>query len=214
MSPHFLELGGAAKRVIDPCLPPALTIGRDERLRSSFNCSSLKPSAASSTRSMSGRRLWLAAGPSGAGLALGQPRTFPAPRATDPDTARADTCRLRWRHGLPRLPPATRRRRGQFSAWKTISAAITIWQQISAGMCRSTIALPGFGLKNDDDISGSPASPRRPRLVPARELGGGLKGTASPGGGRHRVWLHAAGLITLPATLKAIGARGGGMDSV
>jgi hypothetical protein len=55
-------------------------------------------------------RLWLAAGPSGAGLALGPSpvQASPAPSGADPGAGREETGRLRWRAGRPLLPRRAR----------------------------------------------------------------------------------------------------------
>ena len=67
-------------------------------------------------------RLWLAAGPSGAGLALGPRRASPAPRAADRGAGRGEFGRLQWRDGLPLILRRVRRRLGQSSHAKDIVA--------------------------------------------------------------------------------------------
>ena len=50
------------------------------------------------------------------GLALTPRRTSPAPREADPAAGHEETCRPRWRAGLPLRPRPARRREGQLSA--------------------------------------------------------------------------------------------------
>jgi hypothetical protein len=103
-------------------------------------------------------RLWLVAGPSGAGLVPAPRRTLAAPRAADRGAGRGEIGRPLWRAGLPRQQRRVRRRRGQLSARPGYNRATFVQQ--GEGQ-RGIIALQPnscYGTESEQDRQTNPST--------------------------------------------------------